>query len=297
MLLLLVLLLLQLMRVHCLRLVHPLRLLLRRLVHVYWRKIVRSAGRRSLDGRLLLLLRVASSELVARWLWLGMLLLLLCLGLAGSTLLIRCGATLLSFLDHGSYHCSRDAEFVAVAVEDHGGVRRGEVALAVVHQGASRRFGDGAAVVCVVLVAKGGGDEWSAEWLLMLMMMLLLLLDGLEVRRRLDCVEVWRVNVRCEVGRQSRVERVCWWTGTSMVAESIWIDAALVDAGAEVIRIEGSERREVHVVAIMVGVVVKGVWEAWIREGGVCHFARHGGRGLSRLCDKNAVLPALCRRD
>ena len=256
---------------------------------------MRGAGRRSLDGRLLLL-HVASSELVARWLWLGMLL-LLGLGLAGSALLVWRGATLLSFLDHGSYHCSRDAEFVAVAVEDHGGVRRGEVALAVVHQGASRRFGDGAAVVCVVLVAKGGGDEWSAEWLLMLMMMLLLLLDGLEVRRRLDCVEVWRVNVRCEVGRQSRVERVCWWTGTSMVAESIWIDAALVDAGAEVIRIEGSERREVHVVAIMVGVVVKGVWEAWIREGGVCHFARHGGRGLSRLCDKNAVLPALCRRD
>ena len=123
MLLLLVLLLLQLMRVHCLRLVHPLRLLLRRLVHVYWRKIVRSAGRRSLDGRLLLLLRVASSELVARWLWLWMLLLLgLGLGLAGSALLIWRGATLLSFLDHGSYHCSRDAELVAVTVEDYGSV-------------------------------------------------------------------------------------------------------------------------------------------------------------------------------
>jgi hypothetical protein len=81
---------------------------------------VRSAGRRSLDGRLLLL-RVTSSELVARWLWLGMLL-LLGLGLAGSALLVWRGATLLSFLDHGSYHCSRDAEFVAVAVEDYGSV-------------------------------------------------------------------------------------------------------------------------------------------------------------------------------
>jgi hypothetical protein len=28
----------------------------------------------------------------------------------------------------------------------------------------------------------------------------------------------------------------------------------------------------------MIGVGIKGVWEAWIREGGVCHFARHGGR-------------------
>jgi hypothetical protein len=77
-----------------------------------------------------------------------------------------------------------------------------------------------------------------------------------------------------------------------MVAESIWIDAALVDAGAEAVRIEGCERREVHVVAVMIGVVVKGVWKAWIREGGVCHFARHG---VGRLCDKNAVLPALVR--
>ena len=115
---LLELLMLQLVRVHCLWLVHSL--LLWRMVQWHRRQVLRSAGRRSLDGRLLLL-RVASSELVARWLWLGMLL-LLGLGLAGSALLVWRGATLLSFLDHGSYHCSRDAEFVAVAVEDYGSV-------------------------------------------------------------------------------------------------------------------------------------------------------------------------------
>jgi hypothetical protein len=80
---------------------------------------------------------------------------------------------------------------------------------AVVHESAAGRFGDGAAVVGVVLVAQGGGDEGGAEGLLRLVMLVLLLLDGLEVRRRLDRVEFWRVDVRCEVGRQSRVEWVC----------------------------------------------------------------------------------------
>jgi hypothetical protein len=63
-----------------------------------------------------------------------------------------------------------------------------------------------------------------------------------------------------------------------MIAESVRIDATLINGTAEVVRIEGSERREVHVVAVMIGVGIKGVWEAWIREGGVCHLARHGGR-------------------
>jgi hypothetical protein len=63
-----------------------------------------------------------------------------------------------------------------------------------------------------------------------------------------------------------------------MIAESIRIDATLINGTAEVVRIEGSERREVHVVAVMIGVGIKGGWEAWIREGGVCHLARHGGR-------------------
>lgn len=63
-----------------------------------------------------------------------------------------------------------------------------------------------------------------------------------------------------------------------MITESIRIDAVLVNGAAEVVRIECSERREVHVVAVMIGVGVKGVWKAWIREGGVCHLARHGGR-------------------
>jgi hypothetical protein len=231
-------LLLELVRVYRLRLVHRLRLLLRRLVvQGHWRHVVRSASRRSLGGRLLLL-RVGSSELVARWLWLWM---LLSLGLAGSAMLVRRGATLLSFLDHRSYHCSRDAELVAVAVEYHGGARWGKMALAVVHESAAGRFGDGAAVVwLVVLVAEGGWDEWGAERLLRLlvMMVLLLLLDGLEVRRRLDRVEVWRVDVRCEVGRQSRVKGACLRTRTSMIAKGIWIDATLVDASPEVARIE-----------------------------------------------------------
>jgi hypothetical protein len=141
-----------------------------------------------------------------------LLLLLLGLGLTGSALLVRRGAILLSFLDHGRYHCSRDAELVAVAVEDYGGVGWREMAAlaAVVHESAAGRFGDGAAVVSgVVLVAQGGGDEGGAEGLLVLMLLLLLMLDGLEVRRRLDRVEVWRVDVRCEVGSQSRVEWVC----------------------------------------------------------------------------------------
>jgi hypothetical protein len=207
--LLLKLLMLELVRVHCLRLVHPL---LRRMIHGHWRQVLRSACWRSLHGGvLLLLLRVGSSELVAGWLWLW-LLVLLSLGLAGSTLLVRRGSILLSFFDHGSYHRSRDAEFVAVAVEDHGGVGRREMVLVVVHEGAAGRFGDGAAVGCVVLVAEGGGDEGGAEgWLLLLVLLLLLLLlrlfDGLEVWRRLDCVEVWRVDVRCEVRRQSWIER------------------------------------------------------------------------------------------
>jgi hypothetical protein len=83
-----------------------------------------------------------------------------------------------------------------------------------------------------------------------------------------------------------------------MIAEGIRIDAVLVNGTAEVVRIEGSERREVDVVAVMIVVVgVKGVWKARIRKGGVCHFARHGGRCMGRLCDKNAVLPALRSRD
>jgi hypothetical protein len=141
-----------------------------------------------------------------------LLLLLLGLGLAGSALLVWRGAILFPFLDHGHYHCSRDAELVAVAVEDYGGVGWREMAAlaAVVHESAAGRFGDGAAVVSgVVLVAQGGGDEGGAEGLLVLMLLLLLMLDGLEVRRRLDRVEVWRVDVRCEVGSQSRVEWVC----------------------------------------------------------------------------------------
>jgi hypothetical protein len=119
---LLLLLVLQLVRVHCLGLMHSL---LRRMIQRSRRQIVRGAGRRSLDGGVLLLLRVASSELVARWLWLRLLVLLglgLGLGLAGSASLVWRGAVLLSFLDHGRYHCSRDAELVAVAVEDYGGV-------------------------------------------------------------------------------------------------------------------------------------------------------------------------------
>jgi hypothetical protein len=140
-----------------------------------------------------------------------LLLLLLGLGLAGSALLVWRGAILFPFLDHGRYRCSRDAELVAVAVEDYGGVGWREMAAlaAVVHESAAGRFGDGAAVGCVVLVAQGGGDEGGAEGLLVLMLLLLMLLDGLEVWRRLDRVEVWRVDVRCEVGSQSRVEWVC----------------------------------------------------------------------------------------
>jgi hypothetical protein len=200
-------------RVHCLRLVHSLP---RRMIQLSWREVLRSAGRWSLDGGVLLLrLRVASSELVARWLWLRLLvLLLLGLRLAGCALLVRRGAILLSFLDHGRYHCSRDAELVAVAVEDYGGVGRREMAAlaAVVHESAAGRFGDGAAVVCVVLVAEGGGDEGGAEGLLVLVLLMLMLLDGLKVRRRLDRVEIWGVDVRCEVGRQGRVKWVCWRT-------------------------------------------------------------------------------------
>jgi hypothetical protein len=192
------LLMLELVRVHCLRLMHPL--LLWRMIQWHRRQVLRSAGWRSLDGGVLLLLRVGPSELVARWLWLR--LLLRRLGLAGSTLLVWCGAVLFPLFDHGSYHCARDAELVAVAVEDDGGVGRREMALVVVHEGAAGRFGDGAAVVRVVLVAKGGGDEGGAEgWLLQLLLMLLRLFDGLEVWRCLNCVEVWRVDVRCEVGR------------------------------------------------------------------------------------------------
>lgn len=173
--------------------------------------------------------------------------------------------------------------------------------MTVVYESTSRRFGDGAAVICVVLVAEGGGDEWCGKRLLLLLMwmLLLLLLNGLEVWRRLYRVEVRRVDVRREVGSQSRIEWVFRRTGISMIAESVWIDAALIDSTAKVARIESSERREVHVVAVMIGVVivVKGVWKAWIGEGGVCHFARHGGRGMGRLCDKNAMSPALCSRD
>jgi len=102
-----------LVKVHCLRLMHSLLWLLRRMVHRYRGHVLRSAGRRSLDGGRLLLLRVSPSKLVTRWLW------LLTLRLTGSALLVWCSAILLSFLDHGSYHCSRDAELVAVAVEDH----------------------------------------------------------------------------------------------------------------------------------------------------------------------------------
>jgi len=51
-----------------------------------------------------------------------------------------------------------------------------------------------------------------------------------------------------------------------MIAESIRIDAVLVNGTAEAVRIEGSERGEVHVVTVMiVGVGVKGAWESWIR--------------------------------
>jgi hypothetical protein len=178
---LLELLMLQLVRMHCLRLMHSL---LRRMVQWHRRQVLRSAGRWSLDGGvllLLLLLRVGSSELVAGRLWL-LLVLLRRLGLAGSTLLVWRGAILFPLFDHGSYHCARDAELVAVAVEDYWGVGRGEVVLVVVHEGAAGWFGDGAAVGCVVLVAEGGGDEGGAEGLLLLLLMLmsmLLLLDGL----------------------------------------------------------------------------------------------------------------------
>jgi len=72
-----------------------------------------------------------------------------------------------------------------------------------VHEGVSGWFGDGAAVG---LVAEGGGDERGAVGLLLLLMMVLL--DVLEVGRRLDCVEIGRVDVRFEIGRQSRVEGV-----------------------------------------------------------------------------------------
>lgn len=104
----------------------------------------------------------------------------------------------------------------------------------MVHESISGRFGDGAAVGLVVLVAEGRWDERGAEGLM------LLLFDGLEVWRRLVRVEIRRVDVRCEVGR---LEWVCWWTRTSMVAERVWIDAVLVNDTAKFILIESNERR------------------------------------------------------
>lgn len=104
-------------------LMHDLRLLRRMVERCRRRLVVRSAGWGSLDGGMLLLLRVAPSELVAAlvlgrvWVLLGM---DLSLGLAGVALLVWLGAVLFGFLAHGGYHCSRDAELVAVAVEDHG---------------------------------------------------------------------------------------------------------------------------------------------------------------------------------
>lgn len=104
-------------------LMHDLRLLRRMVERCRRRLVVRSAGWGSLDGGMLLLLRIAPSELVAALVlgWVRVLLETnLSLGLAGVALLVRLGAVLSGFLAHGGYHCSRDAELVAVAVEDHG---------------------------------------------------------------------------------------------------------------------------------------------------------------------------------
>lgn len=110
----------------------------------------------------------------------------------------------------------------------------------MVHESVSGRFGDGAAVGLVVLVAEGGWDERGVEGLLLLLMLILLLFDGLEVWRRLVRVEIRRVDVRCEVGR---LEWVCWWARSSMVAQRVWIDAIPVNDTAEIVRIESSQRR------------------------------------------------------
>lgn len=115
----------------------------------------------------------------------------------------------------------------------------------MVHESVSGRFGDGAAVGLVMLVAECGWDERAAEGLLLLLvlMWMLLLFNGLEVWRRLVRVEIGRVDVRCEVGRQTLIERVCRWSRTSMVAESVWIDAVLVNDIARIVLIESKERR------------------------------------------------------
>lgn len=63
-----------------------------------------------------------------------------------------------------------------------------------------------------------------------------------------------------------------------MIAESVRIDAALIDDIVETVWIESSQRREVDAVTVMAGVAVKGVWEALVRERGFCHFTRHGRR-------------------
>ena len=206
-------------------------------------------------------LGVRAAELVAaldRW-W-----------LARAALVGLCACLLRSFARRaGSYSC--DVQELAIAVKGHRSVWVRRLVLVVMQQGAIWRLRDGTAMKVLVLQVRWEGRGTER------------LFDGLEIRSCWDTVEVRRIVVGCEVGRQDGIEGSRRRSG---IAEVLRIDTALI-SGTEGV-VEVSQRCVVCFVALCV-VDIERAGEARVSKSGIGNLTGHLGNGKKMRCNVKAV--------
>jgi len=213
-------------------------------------------------GREVCWLGVRAAELVAaldRW-WLA------------RAALVKLRAGLLCSLGWWTGGSSRNVQELAIAVEGHWSVWvRRLVVVVVVQEGAIWRLGDRATMKVLVLQVRWEGRSTES------------LFDGLEVRSCWDTVEVRRIVVGCEVGRQGGIEVSRRRSG---IAEVLWIDTALI-SGAEGV-VEVSQSCVVHFVALCV-VDMEWAGETRVSKRRVGNLTGHLGNGRKTWCNNEAV--------
>lgn len=139
-------------------------------------------------------------------------------------------------------------------MEGHGTILLRNV---VEHESAVWRLGDRPTMKVLVLQMRR--NNMAAKWLL----------NGLEIRRCWSYVEVGGIDIWCIVRRQSCVVVASWRTS---VAESLWVDASLID-GAEA-GVELLERCKVQFVFEGVDIVER-IGKARVGERRTSNLARH----------------------
>jgi hypothetical protein len=162
---------------------------------------------------------------------------------------------------------------LTIAVESHWGVwvRRVILLLVVVQEGAIWRLGDGAAMEVLVLQVQWEGRSTER------------LFDGLEVRSCWDTVEVRRVVVGCEVGRQGWIEVSRRRSG---IAEVLRIDTVLIRRTEAVVEV--SQGCVVWFVSLRV-VDIERAGEARVSKRGVGDLTGHVGNGRKQRLNVEAV--------